>query len=435
MINLLNSFNAITKSKSRFRKNIISIATGSLASQIVLILAMPLLTRLYKPEEFGILALFTSAYAIFVGLITLKYDLSIILPQSKDKAVQLTVLTLVLSFLFSLIIFLLIVISYFAFNRPENGYFLLLPLSIFLGAAYTCGQQWSARATEYSRYAKSQVINSVVNVVVCVLLAVFVKNIMGSLVLGYIAGLIAGLFVIVNSFVKLKKTHGLYNLHFSKLIDIAIEYKRFPIFVLPSMLLISLGVNATPFVFQAIFSLTSLGHYSLANRFLVGPSGIISGAVGEAFRAEFVDRQRCGFEISGLYKHTLIKMLFVACPLFIIIFIFAPSLFSVLLGESYRDTGLLARYLCLGVFSQFISNPFLYVFVATNHVKLGLYIQSALTIIPLLCIILVGLNGNIESAVLTSSLLTFLISIALLFLAHHCCISNDSLIANRISDA
>lgn len=63
------------QSQSRFRKNILRIASGSTASQVIVIGATPLLTRLYSPEEFSALAVFAAAYAIFVGLFTLKYDL------------------------------------------------------------------------------------------------------------------------------------------------------------------------------------------------------------------------------------------------------------------------------------------------------------------------------------------------------------------------
>ena len=59
----------------------VRIATGAIASQAIVIGATPLLTRLYEPEDFGALAVFTALYAIVAGVFTLKYELSIILPR------------------------------------------------------------------------------------------------------------------------------------------------------------------------------------------------------------------------------------------------------------------------------------------------------------------------------------------------------------------
>lgn len=385
------------------------------------------MTRLYGPEEFGALAVFAAAYAITVGLFTLKYDLSIILPRDNDKAADLTVLTLSISLILSLILLALLSASYFGLDLPTHWYFFLLPLSTILGAAYTCAQQWAARASDYRRFARSQVINSLVNVGISVLLATATANLFGSLVVGFVVGLAAGLIYLSIEFLRAydmlwRSTTS----RLSRLAATAYEFKRFPMYVLPTSLLATLGVNAPPFLFQSMFSLQDVGHYAIANRFLMVPSAMIGGAVAEAFRAEFVDRHKRGIKGSDFFRSTLIKLVLVALPLFGGFFLAAPSLFSLLLGEAYRDTGVLSRYLCIGVFAQFISLPFHYVFVATGHVRLGLLIQAVATILPLLAIILGGVIGGIEIAVLSAALITFISSALLVGLAYRCCTQSDS---------
>ena len=414
------------QSQSRFRKNILRIATGSTASQVIVIGATPLLTRLYSPEEFGALAVFAAAYAIFVGLFTLKYDLSIILPGNHDKAVELTVLTLLISLILSVVLLVLIGVNHFKSGGSAQWHFFLLPLSTFLGAVYTCAQQWCARASDYRWFARSQVMNSLVNVGTSVLLAIVTDNLFGSLVVGFVAGLAAGLIYLSIKFLRTSVVTRLNNFRFSALVTTAMEFKRFPMYVLPSSLLATLGMNAPPFLFQTMFSLREIGYYAIANRFLMAPSSLVGAAVVEAFRAEFVDRHKRGIKNAAFLLNTLRKLVLVAIPVFGGFFIIAPSLFVLLLGEDYRDSGVLARYLCIGVLAQFIAQPFHYVFIATGHERLGLFIQSALTVLPLLAIILGGLSGSMERAVLFAALLTFVLSVLLVGLTYRSCKHSDS---------
>lgn len=388
--------------------------------------ATPLLTRLYGPEEFGALAVFSAAYAIVVGLITLKYDMSIILPRDHDKAVDLTVLTLSISLTLSLVLLALLSVSYLTLGVPERWYFFLLPLSVILGAAYTCAQQWAARTSDYRRFARSQVMNSLVNVGTSVLLAIVIAKLFGSLVIGFVVGLAAGLTYLSIKLLRISAGDWRLNFRLSRLPATALEFRRFPMFVLPSSLLATLGMNAPSFLFQAMFSLQQVGYYAIANRFLMAPSALVGGAVAEAFRAEFVDRHKRGIENATFFRNTLGKLVLFALPVFCGFFLIAPSLFALLLGEAYRDSGVLSRYLCIGVFAQFISLPFHYVFVATGHLRLGLLMQFAVTVLPLIALILGGLSGSMEHAVLFAAVLTFVLSILLIGLAYRSCKRSDS---------
>ncbi len=53
---------------SSFATDVLKLVTGTTFAQIIAILASPLLTRLYGPEAFGFLALFTSITSI-IGVI------------------------------------------------------------------------------------------------------------------------------------------------------------------------------------------------------------------------------------------------------------------------------------------------------------------------------------------------------------------------------
>lgn len=424
-MSLVPKIGDLTSTGSQFRRNIARIASGAIVSQMITLGAMPVLTRLYHPEDFGALAVFTALYAVLGGLFSLKYDVSIILPRTDRAAIELTALAILVSVIFSLTTLVLMGGAWLLGARVAWYYF-LLPLHVVLGVTYTCAQQWGARANDYRQYARSMLMNSLVNVGICLLLSIVAAEVFGNLVVGYVAGMAAALFYLSYGTLSTHRRRALHGLpRFVRLMAAGKRYKRFPLFVLPSSLIVTLGSSAQPFMLQAMFSLREVGHYAIASRFLLIPGALIGGAVAEAFRAEFVARLRDRREVTGFFDRTLRKLLLFAVPVFGGLFLVAPPLFPAVFGSTYQDSGILARYLCLGAVAQFISQPFGYVFIATNHERLGLLVQFAVTVIPLLGLAVGGALGRLDYAILLWSLLAALVSAVMIALAYRSCVRID----------
>ena len=79
---------APTRSSS-FATDVLKLVTGTTFAQIIAILASPLLTRLYGPEAFGFLALFTSITSIIGVIACMRYEMAIMLPKTDEEAANL----------------------------------------------------------------------------------------------------------------------------------------------------------------------------------------------------------------------------------------------------------------------------------------------------------------------------------------------------------
>jgi O-antigen/teichoic acid export membrane protein len=410
------------QSLSRFWRNVARIATGTVASQALVLLATPILTRLFRPEEFGALAVFTAAYAVVAGLTTLKFELAIILPPDPRRAVDLTKLAIATCIATSSLLLLGLLLCRWLFGVLTEWYYLLVPLSAILGAIYTSAQQWSARANDYSRYARAQVLNSVANVATCLVLALVSQQLSGSLVIGYLTGMAIAMLYLGAGMLRATKKVAQDRSEQRSMLAVAREFKRFPLYVLPSYFLASVGTSGPAFILQALFSLREVGHYAIAARFLLIPGALVGGAISEAFRAEFVDRVRRESELMQFFRHTLFKLCMFATPVFLLFFAIAPELFAFLFSPEYRDSGELSRYLCIGVFAQFISMPFSHVFVGTGRVRLGLIMQAGVSILPLLTLLIGSAHGgSLRTALLLSSLTTLLTGALMIVMAYQSC--------------
>jgi lipopolysaccharide exporter len=72
-----------------FASDVLKIVSGTTIAQIIVMLSSPILTRLYGPEAFGILGIFSSITAIIGVIACLSLNYAILLPKEDEDAVNL----------------------------------------------------------------------------------------------------------------------------------------------------------------------------------------------------------------------------------------------------------------------------------------------------------------------------------------------------------
>ncbi|EFK95942.1 polysaccharide biosynthesis protein, partial [sediment metagenome] len=74
--------------KSEFIKNIFTLLSGSTIAQVITLLAIPVLTRIFTPQDFGFFAVYFSLATIVSTVATGRYELAIMLPKHKKDALS-----------------------------------------------------------------------------------------------------------------------------------------------------------------------------------------------------------------------------------------------------------------------------------------------------------------------------------------------------------
>ena len=144
--------------KSEFAKNIITVFSGLSISQIIPIIVSPILTRLYTPEEFGILALFISTGMVFGNIATLQYDAAIMLPNEDKDAINLLVLSLGLTVIMTLfsgiIVFSLNSQLVKLMDNDKVSFWLyFVPISVLLTGFSRSFSVWASRKKQFKLIA------------------------------------------------------------------------------------------------------------------------------------------------------------------------------------------------------------------------------------------------------------------------------------------
>ena len=87
--------------QSTFAKNVAMISASTAFAQMLNALFSPVITRLYNPDEYGILTLYISILGLVAIIASLKYEWGITIAESDEKAVNVMSLCFIVLFIFT----------------------------------------------------------------------------------------------------------------------------------------------------------------------------------------------------------------------------------------------------------------------------------------------------------------------------------------------
>lgn len=367
------------KIRLKLQSNTGILILGTFIAQLIPIVLSPIFTRIYSPEDFGLFALYSSLVMIFSVVATGKYELAITLPKTNIEALNIIVLSLVISLSLAFLVFL----SVFFFSEEISSLFhlallkdllYLLPLSIVNIGLYQSINYYMNRKAQFKKLALSRIVQSVFIGVVTFLFG-FIFYLHSGLIVGSVFGqLIATiLFVKIVFPFPLKIFHKISK---KKICFVAKKHIKFPKFLIISNFINIFSQQLPIFLFSIYYSSAVVGYYMLSQRIVKIPSAIVANAIADLFR------QNASYQFSHngncflLYKQTVKKLLVFSFIPFIILFFIAPDLFSFIFGKNWRITGEYVQILIPMFFFQFLSNPLSMLTVLTNKQEYDLWWQS-----------------------------------------------------------
>jgi O-antigen/teichoic acid export membrane protein len=345
--------------RSEFSKNLATLLSGTAVAQGLPLVISPILTRLYSPEEFGVLALFMSVSIIFSSISSAKYELAVILPEKREDAINLVALGFLITSLLSTFLLILAILFHDFFihligNYKLSGWLYFIPVVVFLLGIFQLLNYYNTRLKEYKTIAFAKMIKSSVMVGVQLILG-FLKGGVGGLLSGYGISQIFGNMKLARNTLKDKEL--LQKISKESMKENAKRYKRFPIFTLPATFANKLSTDLTNVLVSAMFTVSTLGFYSLAVRML----GVPSSFLGESFRQVYFqeasdERKRTGKAIIT-FKSVVKKLLILGLPVYFLLFFIAEPAFAFIFGEKWRIAGTYAQVLVPLLFVRFVVSP------------------------------------------------------------------------------
>lgn len=314
---------------------------GTAASQLITILALPFLTRLYTPEDFNILAVYTGFLMIFAIAATGRFDVAIPLPESDDEAANLLVLAVLCSTFTAVVLGLAVWLFGAEFARAASieeaePYFWLVPISIFLSGSFFGIQNWYLRRRAFGLIAATRV-----NQTIAGLAAQLGLGAMGWKPIGLLFGQL-----IISGAGSIKLMRNLWrndrrvlrSVDWRSLRSTAYKHRQFPQYSVGDALAANAG-NQIPMIIIAGLAIgPQAGLLLLTMRLLGAPVQLIAGAVSQVYLSSVGKAHQEGRLHVSTEKLVRALMYYGAAPLLFGSFAAAP-LFGIVFGKEWSGAG------------------------------------------------------------------------------------------------
>ena len=347
--------------RKRFFRSVLILGGGTGLGQAITILAAPILTRLYTPSDFGLLAVYSSSLFVLVVLASFRYELAIPLPLSDDDAAALLLLSLGLVLLttatvgLSALLFGHTILA--AAGLPHAvGHLWLLPVGLFGAGIYQALSYWAIRKGSFREMATTRVTQSTAQVISQVLSGIFAFGSFGLLIGDAIGRAIGSgtLFRLANN----KKIFLFRRDLFQNIPTVARRYSRFPLISSWSGMINTLGLHAPALLFATFYDVQFAGWFALGQRVVAAPTTLIGRAVAQVYLKEAApladtDRGRLG----RLHSDLSLTLLTLSVLPFAIIASTAPWFFSIAFGKEWAEAGQLVAVITPAYLAQLVTAP------------------------------------------------------------------------------
>lgn len=375
----------MTHVRSEFSKNVITLITGTTIAQAIPIIISPILTRLYTPQDFGVLAIFTSIVMIFGSVANARYEMAIILPEKDEDALNLFALSVLISLLVSLILLIIVLflndnIVQWLGNESISFWLYIAPLAVFLFALFNAFNYFNTRLKQFKLISKVNIFKA--------LSAAFVqlgygllKGGAGGLIIGRIsANFVIDLFLFRKSFKNYSlKTHISLASMF-KLLKVYIDFPKFNVLATLSN---TMSNNLINLLISSFYSLLELGHYSFLSRIMNVPATLISKSISQVYHQKATEEKNAIGNARKILKTTIQKLTLISLLIFPVLYFSVENLFVFVFGTEWAIAGVYAKIMTPFFLMRFVVSPVSVTFSIFEKQKIALIWQLGLLILAL----------------------------------------------------
>lgn len=372
------------KTKSEFSRNVLTLMTGTTIAQAIPIAISPILTRIYTPEDFGVFALYIAISSIIAVIATGRYELAIMLPKKDEDAINIVVLSIIISFFVSFISLIIVFIfntqiTNLLGNQEISNWLYFIPMTVLLTGIFQSFNYWSNRKKQYKRLAVSKVIQSSTTVSTNLTMG-FNGFSSSGLILGGVLGQGIATGILTRMIWK-EDSHRLNQMKRLKIFSMIRKYKKLPIYNLPNAIIDGFRLSGISILIAKFFTTATLGQFSLAWKMVQTPMSLIGSSLSQVF---FQKISSCNKkDLYRIVMKFILQASIVSAPIFLFIFFFAVDVFMFVFGDNWKLAGEAASVMTPWLFLNFITSPLSTLFITLNKQDIMLIFAIFYMIIPL----------------------------------------------------
>lgn len=342
-----------------FGRGVVTLVTGTAGGQLIAFLILPVITRLYSPENFGFAGVFASVLGILTVFGSLRYEYAIMLPKSNRAALSVLALAILILLFISVAaaFFSYLALAFFVdrvFVISDEWIAFLLFWGLLFTGAYQIFSNWAVRCKNFGAVAATRLQQAVFGAFLQVLLGVLKFGPLG-LIGAQIVGQASGGARLCMLAVRYARNIN-FKISFRKINWAITRYKRFPIYEIWSAAFNVASAQAPALLFAFLFSAELAGFYILVSRALSAPLGLIGSSVSQVLFSR-IKEIGISSDLSALIFRVAVllsSLIFIPFGVFIS---FAQNDLALVLGKAWTGAGVVAAWSAAWIAMQFVYSP------------------------------------------------------------------------------
>jgi lipopolysaccharide exporter len=371
---------SLARGSNRFASDVLTLVFGSASAQVLTIVAAPLVARLFAPEAFGMVAVFSSITGVISSVVGMRYELSIVLPEkdedaSNNMAVSLFFILLISSATAALIGFAGRPLLRVLHADGLRSYLWLVPVIVLLNGIFSALNYWSTRKKKFGQITVAQFSTT----------AFFVGTQITAGITGHTSGgVIIVLTVLSMAFstvflvwVNLRECSHWFLTSVTP-VNMLVALKRysdFPKYSTASALLDNLVFQMPIFLLSSFFSAGVVGQYALGNRLLRIPINLLGTNISTVFfphAAQAHQQHSLDQSVSTMLRYLISLIVFPSVMLALV----GDHIFTVAFGATWAEAGVYTQILSPLLLFWFISLPLGIIFNVLERQALQLWLTA-----------------------------------------------------------
>lgn len=380
-------------SSSNFVRHATTLAFGTLLAQFITFFTAPIITRLFDPQDYGVLSVFGSWIMIISVVATGRYEYAVLLGDAREGW-YCTILTLVLTALTAIVMLACgLATAAAGFISPLYGLLAalsVLALGINLGLYY-----WFNRNKRYPVLARNRIYGSIIAAGFGIGAGVFGLGAIGLVTGSVVAQVLVALLLVWPSDFRAYPRPETF-----KLRELAWRYRDYPKYLLASGILDRFSGQAH--ILLLVFlqgGAATAGFIGLYERVVSVPQRVLSLSIGDVFKQQASTELTTQGECLALYKRTTRRLALTGLAPSLVLVVAGPWLFGWVFGADWRTAGELAQVLAAKFYLGFIVSPLSSLLFVGQAQRYDLYLQLGLAVAVLAGLVagaaVAGLKGGL----------------------------------------
>jgi lipopolysaccharide exporter len=382
---------------STFGQNVLTIGAGNVIAQVISLAAIPIISRLYTPTEYGVFATYIAIATTLFPLATLRYSAAILLPESEEDVTNLAFMAFCASIIIALLALILVSGIIFLDLLPESwrqmhipGILWVIPLGLLIQGIGEISTGLVLRAKRFTVSSMARILESIVDRGLVLSTGYFISATASLLVAGRTIGPLIGNLFLLRAAISSSNQSRRRVIMWRSMIKLAKRYKNFALIATWASLFDSASRQAPVLLLSMFFPPSVAGHYMLAMQVVNLPMMVVGDAIANVFLQRSAEHRNDTAWLASTALRLIRYLILLAVPFVLVMSFLGKDIFAVLFGAQWQEAGLYLQILAVSFLLMFLHRPFSVLFDVMEKQRTRLIFDSILLSGRILAIFVAG---------------------------------------------